>query len=355
MSWVANGSGSSTLTVGSTPTSGGAAGQIMFDTGSVLSESSNHTFNSTTRLFTNAGPVTFSAGTSNSYAAWGTNGINLIQSAATFTDTSTAASGTVTTAYMNVFGAQTYAATNTAVTVSTLYGTYFINPVAGTNVTAPTKYALGADSFFASSIQSVTANIANSASSHTDGYSAGTTTSGNTKTVNIGVNGLSGSTTVINIGATASTSTTTLNGTNSFPGTSSAFAMSIANANETVNVVSSAPTATTNFYLNNGAVQYYTTSNANNWTLNVAFSSGTSLNTALAIGQSVTFTMLATNGATAYYNSAVTIDGTAVTPKWQGGTAPSAGNASSVDVYNYTIIKTASATYTVLASLTQFK
>jgi hypothetical protein len=64
---------------------------------------------------------------------------------------------------------------------------------------------------------------------------------------------------------------------------------------------------------------------------------------------------MVTQGATAYYNNAVQIDGASVTPKWQGGTAPTAGNASSVDVYTYTITKTANTTFTVLASLTQFK
>ena len=92
-----------------------------------------------------------------------------------------------------------------------------------------------------------------------------------------------------------------------------------------------------------------------NFTLNFAFSSGTSLNTALATGQTVTCVFLNTNGATAYYASAFQVDGSSVTPKWQGGTAPSAGNASSIDVYQFSITKTASATYTILASLTQFK
>jgi hypothetical protein len=63
---------------------------------------------------------------------------------------------------------------------------------------------------------------------------------------------------------------------------------------------------------------------------------------------------LATQGATAYYNSAVTIDGNSVTPKWQGGSAPTSGNASSIDSYNYVIIKTGSAAFTVLASVTKF-
>jgi hypothetical protein len=43
-----------------------------------------------------------------------------------------------------------------------------------------------------------------------------------------------------------------------------------------------------------------------------------------------------------------------VTPEWQGGAAPTAGNVNSIDVYSYTIIKTGSATFTVLASQTQF-
>jgi len=138
-------------------------------------------------------------------------------------------------------------------------------------------------------------------------------------------------------------------------GTTSATAFKVANITETANIVASAPSATTNFYVNAGAVQFYTTNAANNWTLNIAFSSGTSLNTAMAVGDSISVTMLSTQGATAYYNSAVTIDGTSVTPKWQGGTAPTTGNVSGIDIYTYAIIKTASATYTVLASQTQFK
>jgi hypothetical protein len=61
-----------------------------------------------------------------------------------------------------------------------------------------------------------------------------------------------------------------------------------------------------------------------------------------------------TNGATAYYNSAVQVDGSSVTPKWQGGSAPTIGNASSIDSYTYVIIKTGSAAFTVLASQTKF-
>ena len=154
-----------------------------------------------------------------SAAAWTTSGIGLIQSAATFTDTSTAASGTVASAYMNLFAAQTYAATNTTVTVTNLYGTYFTAPVAGTNVTATNRYALAADSLYvAGNIYSNGFTCAGQltlsglTTTTTAAFASAATTTGNTKTVSIGTGGLSGSTTAITIGATAGTSTTTLNG-----------------------------------------------------------------------------------------------------------------------------------------------
>jgi hypothetical protein len=71
-------------------------------------------------------------------------------------------------------------------------------------------------------------------------------------------------------------------------------------------------------------------------------------------GESITIAHLVPQGATAYYNSAVEIDGSSVTPEWQGGSAPAAGNVSSIDVYTYTVIKTGAATFTVLGSQTQF-
>ena len=148
---------------------------------------------------------------------------------------------------------------------------------------------------------------------------------------------------------------TTFTATQTFNGSSSTFGAVLANAAETTTVSATAATGTIAYYINSQSVLYYTSNASANWTTNFAFSSGTSLNTALATGQTVTIAFAVTQGTTAYYNNVVQIDGTTVTPKWQGGTAPSAGNASGIDVYQYTIIKTASATYTVLASLTQYK
>jgi hypothetical protein len=124
---------------------------------------------------------------------------------------------------------------------------------------------------------------------------------------------------------------------------------------EDINIVASAATGTINFDVATASIWYYTTNATANHTVNVRYSSSVSLNTALATGDAITVVWLNTNGATAYYPNVIQVDGTTVTPKWQGGTAPTAGNASSIDSYSLTIIKTASATFTVLASQTQFK
>ena len=124
---------------------------------------------------------------------------------------------------------------------------------------------------------------------------------------------------------------------------------------ERTTVSATAATGTINFDAATQGVLYYTTNSTANWTLNIRGSSGTTLTSMLATGDAITVVFLATNGATAYYPTAYQIDGSAVTPKWQGGTAPSAGNASSIDSYSLTIIKTASTpTYTVLGSQTKF-
>lgn len=123
---------------------------------------------------------------------------------------------------------------------------------------------------------------------------------------------------------------------------------------EDVNIVASAATGTINFDVSTASVWYYTTNATANHTLNFRYSSSSSLNNNIATGDTITLVWLNTNGTTAYYPSTIQIDGTTVTPRWQGGTAPTAGNASSIDAYVFTIIKTASATFTVLASQTRF-
>jgi hypothetical protein len=148
----------------------------------------------------------------------------------------------------------------------------------------------------------------------------------------------------------------TLTGTKTFSGTSSTLAMVLNDAAEVATVSATAATGTIAYNITTQSVLFYTSNASANWTVNFRASSGTSLNTALATGQSVTVAFLVTQGSTAYFNSAVQVDGTTsgVTTRWLGG-APTAGNASGIDSYRYLIIKTGSATYTVLASVTQFK
>jgi len=87
--------------------------------------------------------------------------------------------------------------------------------------------------------------------------------------------------------------------------------------------------------------------------LNFRYNSSTTLSSKLAVGDAITLVWLNTNGSTAYYPNVIQIDGSTVTPKVPS--AISAGNASSVDAYSFTIIKTASApTYTVLETQTKF-
>jgi hypothetical protein len=121
---------------------------------------------------------------------------------------------------------------------------------------------------------------------------------------------------------------------------------------EDVNVVAAAATGTINIEVDTASIWYYTTNATANHTLNFRYSSSVSLNTAMAIGDAITIVWLNTNGATAYYPNAFQIDGSSVTPKVPA--AITAGNASSIDAYSFTIIKTASATFTVLETQTKF-
>jgi hypothetical protein len=147
-----------------------------------------------------------------------------------------------------------------------------------------------------------------------------------------------------------------ITGKKTFSGTSSEIAIVLSDAAEVATISATAATGTINYDITTQSVLYYTSNASGNWTLNFRASSGTSLNTALAIGQSVTMAFLVTQGATAFFNNVIQVDGATVgvTTRWLGG-APTAGNSIGIDSYRYLIIKTGNATFTVLASVTQFK
>jgi hypothetical protein len=169
-------------------------------------------------------------------------------------------------------------------------------------------------------------------------------------------NGGTGATTLAGANLPVTTANNTFTGTQTFTGTSSVLAMVLNDAAETVTVSATAATGTINYDITTQSVLFYTSNSSNNFTVNLRASSGTSLNSALATGQSVTVAFLVTNGSPAYYNTSVQVDGTTsgVTTRWQGGSAPTSGNASSVDIYSYTVIKTANATFSVFAAQTRF-
>lgn len=145
-------------------------------------------------------------------------------------------------------------------------------------------------------------------------------------------------------------------------GTSGTVTLSIASAQsdlvikgfeEDVNVVASAATGTINFDVATASVWFYTSNATANHTLNFRYDGSNTLSSKLAVGDAITLVWLNTNGTTAYYPNVIQIDGSAVTPKVPA--AISAGNASAIDAYVFTIIKTAATpTYTVLETQTKF-
>ena len=147
---------------------------------------------------------------------------------------------------------------------------------------------------------------------------------------------------------------TVTNGSGPIPTISLSSRPTLTSPKETVEIVGTGAATTVNVDIVTASVEFINANATANWTTNVRGNAGTTYNSIVAPGEQLSVVVLNTNGATPYYPTAFQIDGSAVTPKWLGGTAPSAGNANSIDAYVYTIIKTADSTYTVLASQNRF-
>ena len=127
---------------------------------------------------------------------------------------------------------------------------------------------------------------------------------------------------------------------------------------EAWSIVNAAPSSTTggvrNLDVVTASAWYTTVAATHTWTLNIRGDGSNSLNNLLQTNQSITVSFAANMGATGYVQASLTIDGgSAQTIQWQNALAPSA-NTSAIDVYTYTIVKTANATYTVFGSRTKF-
>ena len=145
----------------------------------------------------------------------------------------------------------------------------------------------------------------------------------------------------------------TYTGKQTFTGSTTAVGTKFVNALEKITVSATAATGTIAYYATTQSVLYYTSNASGNWTINLTgASTPVTLDTLMATGESLTVVHLVTNGSTAYYNNVVQVDGTTsgITTKWLGGVTPTGGSASSIDSYTYTVVKTASATFTVFAS-----
>jgi len=123
---------------------------------------------------------------------------------------------------------------------------------------------------------------------------------------------------------------------------------------ETATISATAATGTINYDLKTQSILYFTSDASGNFTVNFRGDGSTTLNSIMDTGDVVTAVFLVTNGSSAKFNNAFQVDGSSITPKNQGGSSYSAGNANSIDVYTYTIIKTGDAAFTMLTSQTQF-
>tara|TARA_B100000925_G_scaffold277407_1_gene245358 strand:- start:3333 stop:4130 length:798 start_codon:yes stop_codon:yes gene_type:complete len=108
-----------------------------------------------------------------------------------------------------------------------------------------------------------------------------------------------------------------------------------------------------NVSLENGMVHYYTTSENTTATPNLQYNGSKSLNDSMNAYEAITVTLVITAASASGYYAGLNIDGVGQTVNWVGGSAPSSGGTSGLDIYTYTIIKTSSATYKIIGNHTK--
>jgi len=122
---------------------------------------------------------------------------------------------------------------------------------------------------------------------------------------------------------------------------------------EDVNVTAGKLSDNQNINLSDGMVHLFTTAETTTSTPNIRYDASNTLNSKMNTGESVAVSVIVTAAAAGYGNT-ITVDGAAEGINWLGGSAPSTGGSSGYDNYTYNIIKTADATFTVLANLVNF-
>jgi len=155
-------------------------------------------------------------------------------------------------------------------------------------------------------------------------------------------------------GLTAGAGITITNASGPVPTIAISTGATLTSPKEVATISAVAATGAINIDTLTSAVNIRTVNASGTWTINVRGDGSTTLNSLMAVGEQISVVFESPQGATAYYPTAFNVDGSAVVPKWLGGTAPSSGNINSTDVYVYTIRKTGAATFTAIASQNKF-
>ena len=125
-----------------------------------------------------------------------------------------------------------------------------------------------------------------------------------------------------------------------------------ASLREKINIVANKVSAAPTINLADGMVHYFTTTEDATSTPNIMSTVG--VNTEMAVGDTISVNII-TTAAAAGYATTIKIDNAAIgsaAVRWVGGSAPSTGGSSGLDIYSYQIIKTANSTFTVIGNLT---
>ena len=127
---------------------------------------------------------------------------------------------------------------------------------------------------------------------------------------------------------------------------------------EKVFINTTARSGTQAVHLDDGVAHYFTTASTGTWKPNFVYSGASgaagTFNSKVNVNSATAVTMIVRKGNTTHYADTVQVDGVDITPEWLNG-APTDGEGSGgYDIYSYTIIKTADATFNVFGSVGKY-
>jgi hypothetical protein len=124
---------------------------------------------------------------------------------------------------------------------------------------------------------------------------------------------------------------------------------------ESANIYTTAIGGNVNIDIGNNTSYFFSANTTANVTFNLRGNTTTAFDTTVAIGQTASVAIALKQGATKY-KANVYIDGVLQTPYWLGNSSPgyATSQPQSIDVYTYTVFKTATSTYSILAANSNF-